>query len=147
MLRNKIHESRSIEVRTHLVGNRYQKHHFFILNKGFNAGKPMPHFCPNCFVFIADNKEERDYFFHLLQGIWELKLFRKCLVGSVIPFLRIGDLKDLIEETLNSIDIGAFNEVQDTLYQIEMYKESIQIKLQRLMELRLVIFHRYLTKV
>jgi hypothetical protein len=146
MLRNKILESRSIQLRTHLVGNKYQKNHFFILNKGQNAGKPMRYFCPNCFVFFADSEEEKDYFFFLLHGIWELKLFRKCLVGSAIPYLRIVDLKDLIEETLNSVNVGDFNEVHDTLFQIETYKETIQLKLQKLMELRLAIFHQYLAK-
>jgi hypothetical protein len=126
--------------------NYHNQHHFFILNKGLNSGMPMRHYCPNCFVFLADDKEEREFYFFIFQGLWNLKLFRKYLVGSVIEYIRIGDVADLVEETVNSVNSGnrQFEDAENTLFQIEMAKENIHMQLNALMELRKAIFHKYL---
>jgi hypothetical protein len=86
------------KIKCHKFGNRYEKEHFFILNKGNNAGKPLPEYCANCFVFIADNVEEKDFYFFLFYGLWQGGLFRPFITGSVIPFIRIDDLHSVVNE-------------------------------------------------
>ena len=82
----------------------------------------------------------------MLQGIWELRLLRPYLKGSVIEFVRLGDVIDVIEETLNSVNTGnrSFSDVQNTLAQIEAHQNNLQQQLSHLMQLRKSLFYKYL---
>jgi hypothetical protein len=136
------------KIKTHKMGSTYKQQHFFILNKGLNSGKPLPHYCANCFVFLADDEDEKEFYFFLLLGLWELRFFRKHLLGSVIEYIRLGDLIDVVEETLNSINTGnrSFSDIQNTLAQIEALQVNLQTQLTYLMQLRKSIFYKYLKK-
>ena len=136
------------KIKTHKMGSTYKQHHFFILNKGLNSGKPLPHYCANCFVFLADDEDEKEFYFFLLLGLWELRLFRKHLKGSVIEYIRLGDVIDVIEETLNSVSTGnrSFSDVQNTLAQIENLQSNLNQQLDYLMQLRKSLFYKYLKK-
>ena len=134
------------KIKTHTQGKIYSQPHFFILNKGLNSGKPFNHYVCNSFVFLADDKNERDFYYFMLQGIWELRLLRPYLKGSVIEFVRLGDVIDVIEETLNSVNTGnrSFSDVQNTLAQIEAHQNNLQQQLSHLMQLRKSLFYKYL---
>lgn len=136
------------KIKTHKLGTMYHQPHFFILNKGLNSGKPLPHYCANCFVFLADDENEKEFYFFLLLGLWELRFFRKHLMGSVIDYIRLGDLVDVIEETLNSVNAGnrSFSDIQNTLAQIEASSVTLQKQLDYLIQLRKVLFYKYLKK-
>lgn len=140
MLKNKI--------KTHKSGKSYNQPHFFILNKGLNSGKPFNHYVCNSFVFLADNKAEKEFYYFLLLGLWELRFFRKHLKGSVIEYVRLGDVIDVIDETLNSVNSGnrSFSDVQNTLAQIEALQANLQNQLSYLMQLRKSLFYKYLKK-
>lgn len=75
----------------------YSGFYFFILNKGLNSGKPLRIPCPNCVVCQVENEEDLEQFFWLLFGMWQGKLFRQHLIGSVIPFIRKRDLIEVID--------------------------------------------------
>ena len=134
------------KIKTHKMGSTYKQQHFFILNKGLNSGKPLPHYCANCFVFLADDENEKEFYFFLLLGLWELRFFRKHLLGSVIEYIRLGDLIDVVEETLNSVNTGnrSFSDIQNTLAQIEALQVNLQTQLTYLMQLRKSLFYKYL---
>ena len=136
------------KIKTHKMGSTYKQQHFFILNKGLNSGKPLPHYCANCFVFLADDEDEKEFYFFLLLGLWELRFFRKHLLGSVIEYIRLGDLIDVVEETLNSVNTGnrSFSDIQNTLAQIEALQVNLQTQLDYLMQLRKSLFYKYLKK-
>ncbi|MGL5234756.1 MAG: DUF6943 family protein, partial [Empedobacter falsenii] len=44
-----------------------------------------------------------DVYRSLLFGLWKTKAFHQLLVGSVIPFIRINDFKNLILEQINYV--------------------------------------------
>ena len=136
------------KIKTHSQGKMYNQPHFFILNKGLNSGKPFNHYVCNSFVFLAGNKEEKEFYYFLLLGLWELRLFRKHLKGSVIEYIRLGDVIDVIDETLNSVNSGnrSFADVQNTLAQIEALQINLQKQLDYLMQLRKSLFYKYLKK-
>jgi hypothetical protein len=136
------------KIKTHSQGKMYNQPHFFILNKGLNSGKPFNHYVCNSFVFLADNKEEKEFYYFLLLGLWELRFFRKHLKGSVIEYIRLGDVIDVIDETLNSVNSGnrSFSDVQNTLAQIEALQINLQKQLDYLMQLRKSLFYKYLKK-
>jgi len=71
---------------------------FFILNKGMNSGKPMEHPCPNCFTFNASTQEEKDHFYWICFGLWQSRSFHQHLIGSVIPFIRLHELRQVINQ-------------------------------------------------
>ena len=52
--------------------------------------------CPNCFKLQASSPDEMQLYYWLCYGLWQAKAFRPYLVGSVIPFLRIDDLHQVL---------------------------------------------------
>ena len=134
------------KIKTHKSGTAYNQPHFFILNKGLHSGKPFKHYVVNSFVFLADDNEEKEFFYFLLLGLWELRFFRPHLKGTAIEYVRLGDVMDVIEETLNSINTGnrSFADVQKSLSQIEALQSNLQSQLNYLMQLRKSIFYKYL---
>ena len=71
---------------------------FYILNKGMNSGRPHPKPFVNSFAFIADNPDEMEMFYWITFAAWQAKLFHPYMKGSVIPFVTILDVKDVIIE-------------------------------------------------
>src|SRR5580698_7702591 len=65
---------------------------FFILNKGYNAGKPSHKPFTNSFVLTTDSEEDAQFYYFLCQALWRAKKFRQLLIGSVILFIRKDDL-------------------------------------------------------
>jgi hypothetical protein len=136
------------KIKTHKLGTTYNQPHFFILNKGNNSGKPYPQHWSNCFVFLADDDQDKEFFYLLFLGLWELKFFKKHLIGSVIEYIRLGDLVDVVEETVNSVNAGerTFVDVAPALAQIESHTAQLQKQLSYLLQLRRSLFYKYLNK-
>lgn len=137
------------KIKTHKSGRMYNQPHFFILNKGLNSGKPFKHYVCNSFVFLADDEDERDYYYFILLGIWELRLLRPYLKGSVIEFVRLGDVVDVLQEVVNAVNTGnrkSFADVQKTLLQIEASQSNLHQQLSYLMQLRKSLFHSVLKR-
>jgi len=134
------------KIKTHKVGATYNQPHFFILNKGYNCGKPCAQYWANCFVFLADDQDDMEYHYHIFMGLWELQFFRPVLIGSVVDYIRLGDLIDVAEETLHSVNQGdrSFASIKNTLQQIEDVRNHLQAQLRLLVKLRKSIFHKYL---
>lgn len=86
------------QLKTYRQGMKTQKHSFFILNKGLNSGKPMNEPCPNCFVCTCATAKEKQKMYWLLFALWQSKKIERQLIGSVIPFIRIRDLEEIIKK-------------------------------------------------
>lgn len=83
-------------IKCHTPGYEHKKPHIFALSKGYNAGKPLRNECPNCFVLIFKDTENAEKMFFLLDGVWRSQIFRQQLIGSVIPFIRVGEFTKTI---------------------------------------------------
>ncbi len=79
--------------KTYSPGQLIHPFSFFVFSKGLNSGKPISKPCPNCYQIICYNSEEKETLELLCFCLWQSKVFYQDLVGSVIPFLRIGDFK------------------------------------------------------
>ncbi|MGB5026491.1 MAG: hypothetical protein WBO44_14135 [Saprospiraceae bacterium] len=66
---------------------------FYILCKGKHSGRPLNKPIPNCYIIICNDRQQQDYFYWLCFGLFHTRVFENDLIGSVIPFLRIGDFK------------------------------------------------------
>lgn len=80
----------------------YGQHHFFLLSKGYIAGKPLEKPCPNCFTVMTESETDKGKLFWVCYSLWKAGRYVPFLVGSVIPFLHIRDLK---QEITSAIDL------------------------------------------
>ncbi len=92
------------QIKTHRPGTIYKGNYFFIQSKGFHSGKPLKEPYPNCFVCLCDNETSLVELYWLLYILWQGRKFHEVLVGSVIPFIRIKDLQEMIELSLDKMD-------------------------------------------
>lgn len=87
----------TFQIKTHKIGNTYSQPHFFILNKGLNAGMPLSEPCPNCFVITASSQTNRNNLYHLTMMLQIGQYFNLYLKGSVIPFITKNDCSRVIK--------------------------------------------------
>ena len=88
---------KKIKITTFSPGKNYSGHYFYILNKGNNSGKPLQESCPNCFVCECETEEEKEQLYWIIFGLWQGKIFHQNLLGSVIPYIRLKCLKEVIQ--------------------------------------------------
>jgi hypothetical protein len=118
------------KIKTHQMKNVYEENHFFILSKGLNAGKPLDKPCPNCFVLFAKSEEEKNQLYWICYGLWQGNLFRPFLTGSVIPFIRLDDLKTVVNEALSKINSNEFDKSISVMRDLQKHQERISKQLE-----------------
>lgn len=74
--------------------------HFFILNKGLNSGRPQVNETANCWIVFCDDECDLITLYGLCTALFQMGACRFYLVGSVIPFLRLSDMKFLVRRGL-----------------------------------------------
>ena len=130
---------KNFQIKTHQVGRCYANPHFFILNKGLNSGKPFTAPVRNSFVVSTETIEEKEALFHLSYMLLEAKYYRFYLKGSVIPFIYIADVKNLLIK--NSMYFGQedFETKLKALKKVEKLEEVQAKKLKAIKELKTVL--------
>lgn len=136
------------KIKTHKLGATYDCPHFFILNKGNHSGKPENHYWANCFVFTADTSAEKEFYYFVFLWLWELGFFKKALIGSVVPFIRLGDLTDIAEEAINNINTGnrEWSDVSGTITQLEQHKNNLMMQIDYILKIRRVMLYNFIKK-
>lgn len=92
---------------THQRGNYYECPHFFILSRGKNAGRPQYEGIPNAFVVVTTESEELERLYWIVYALWKAKHFELIQLGSVIPFIKVGEVRNLVADKANSIDFSS----------------------------------------
>lgn len=136
-----------MNIKTHKMKNEYtNQNHFFILSKGNNAGKPMDLPCPNCFVLTARNLQEREYFYWLCYGLWVGGFFRPFLTGSVISFLRIAELIQVICEAQSKVELRkeALMNAIEILNKLNAQHENLLKQVQLIKQAKKVVMYKVL---
>lgn len=83
----------TIFIKSHRADSKYDKPHFFVLNKGLNSGKPHHEPFVNCFVLIFQTEAQKEDIFWITMSLWKSKFWHPFLRGSVIPFISLYDFK------------------------------------------------------
>lgn len=91
---------KTIKIKTFNLKSGRNTDHFFILSKGYNAGKPLEQPCPNCFIVTAESEEHKHQLFWICYSLWKSGTFLRLLRGSVIPFLNIREASAEIEKAI-----------------------------------------------
>ena len=126
--------------------NQSTSFEFYILSKGLNSGKPLTAPCPNSFVCVCKNEEQKDFYFWLLFGLWKAKYFHPFLTGSVIPFLRISDLKNEVgtQAEIVSKQSGEYKSTIHKVKILEAKEKSIREHLALINDLKRAMIYRHL---
>lgn len=69
---------------------------FYIQSKGEHSGRPLKNPIPNCFSVYTDN----EILFSLVYALYIGGKFKHLIGGSVVPFIRLDDAKNLIRDNL-----------------------------------------------
>jgi hypothetical protein len=124
---------------TYSVKHQSTGFEFYILSKGLNSGKPLLTPCPNSFVCICKSEEQKDFYFWLLFGLWKAKYFHQFLTGSVIPFIRLSDLKNEILKQEKE-----YKSTVDKIKQLEEKERAIRQNLALINDLKRAMIYRHL---
>lgn len=131
-------------IKTHKMNRTYHGNHFFILSKGNNAGRPMDKPCPNCFVVITKCPHEKQLLYWLCFGLWQCGYFYPHLVGSVIPFLRLPELKAIINKTRESVSNRGIelNKITDGLSELMQFQQRVLRQVELINMAKKSLLHR-----
>jgi len=142
------HTMHNFNIKSISRGSEIQKPHFFILNKGMNSGKPLQMPCPNCFVFICETEQEREFYYWLIFGLWRSKSFLPYLRGSVIPFIILRDFYTSIQAgTIEAkTNLEQFQKNIAVLKLLELKEKQFHENLRLIEDVRKSIFYRYQNK-
>jgi hypothetical protein len=137
---------RTLNIKTHKMKNSYSGNYFFILSKGLNAGKPMETPCPNCFVLLTRDEEEQNLLYWLCFGLWQANQFHPFLTGSVIPFIRLDDLRTVISKALEKVECkpGDFINSIEVLNKLQAHQEGIMQQLQLIKQAKKAVMYKVL---
>jgi hypothetical protein len=132
-------------IKTHQKDTLYAKPHLFILNKGLNSGKPQKTEFTNSFVIIFSNEEDLETVYWIAYSLWKSRYWHQFLCGSVIPFLRINDLKHNFTARVNTLLIDHEQHQKDikTLRLLELKETQFHENINLINDLRRVILYRY----
>ncbi len=118
---------------------------FFVLCKGDNSGKPSLNPWANSFAVICQNQQYFNFYYWLIYGLFKANKFKIRLRGSVIPFINVDDVRDLIRELAPAVfpDWSKFQELVTTLDKIENIKSNLaqQIIASENLQLHLLLRH------
>ena len=136
----------TIRIKTHKMKNSYTGNFFFLLSKGLNAGKPLDRPCPNCFVVFAKNETERSLLFWLCFGLWQGLYFQQFLTGSVIPFIRIDDIKNIVNDAVLKIEMKNIDVFQslETIEKLNQYQINISQQLKLIKQMQRAMMEKIL---
>lgn len=135
---------KTLKIKTHQKKNVYTEKHFFILSKGLNAGKPLDKPCPNCFVLFAKSEEEKNKLYWLCFGLWQGNFFQPFLTGSVIPFIRLDDLKTVVIEALSKINSCEFEKSISIMQGLQKHQENISKQLELIKQAKKSLMYKML---
>ncbi|WP_026713549.1 DUF6943 family protein [Flavobacterium daejeonense] len=135
-------------IKTHKKGTIYSKPHLFLLNKGINSGKPQKEPFTNSFVIIFENDSDFDTINLTAYALWKTKFWHQFLSGSVIPFLRLNDIRKEFSTKVNQEIKDHKEQVKNvqTLKFLEQSEKRFNENLNLINDMRRVILFRYISK-
>jgi hypothetical protein len=131
----------TFKIKTHKQNEIISSAHFFLLSKGYNAGKPIGAECPNCFSITFTNESDKNIIFWICYALWKSGRYLPLLVGSVIPFLHIRDIRIEIEQALRQTTLRTddFDRSVRQLQSLIKTEKHLTLQLKLISELKATI--------
>jgi len=97
---------------------------------------------------VASSQDEKELYYWLCFGLWQARAFRPYLIGSVIPFIRLNDLLQVLNRSgiKAESDPAAFKVLVDTLNLLVSREKAMKNTLTLLGEAKRATVHHYLTR-
>ena len=111
-----------------------QQANFYIQNKGFNSGRPLRQPIRNCFAVFTDD----EFLFQKVQALFIGRYFERFIHGSVIPTIRLYEVKQVIEDNPIRVDDKALKQLQ-SLDTIDAAILNSQQKIKLLLQMKTAI--------
>lgn len=137
---------KTINIKTYHVNTNTNAHHFYILSKGNNAGKPLENPCPNCFVITAESEQQKYQLFWICYSLWKAGTYPPLLRGSVIPFLHISDVAAEIEKAIQKVNNNPelFKDATAKLKQLAHTEKLLECQLKLISQMKTVAARKLL---
>jgi len=121
----------------------------FILSKGDNAGKPGLVPWVNCFAVHCSNQQTFDFYFWLVFGLFKAGKFKCRHRGSVISFVNLQDIRNVLKETAPSVFEHwlQFQQIMKALDLLEKSKTTLGQQLVTTENLQRYLIQRFFEKV
>lgn len=131
-------------VKSHSNDRIYAQPHYFVLNKGLDAGKPLKEPCPNCFVMLFKSDNEAEQYYFIQKALWQANFWKPFLIGFIIPFLRLDDFKSYFEFKTNEMlqDFKAHQKDVNQLKRVLEFEKNEHKKMLLIEELKKSILYR-----
>jgi hypothetical protein len=90
------------------------------------------------------SEEERNQLYWLCYGLWQGNFLRPFLTGSVIPFIRLDDLKTIIKEALSKINSCEFEKSISVMQDLQKHQENISKHLELIRQAKKSLMYKIL---
>lgn len=137
----------NFKIKTHNHKRFYNVGHFYILNKGNNAGRPSFEPYRNAFVVFCNNPRELQKLYWMCTILHVAKQFKPYFKGAVIPFITIGDVKRLIKVSCIKYEGNHWEERFKVLKKLEEAEETIRRQSQNLKRYKILMMQSYQTQL
>ena len=133
------------QIRCYHEGAAVPPFSFFILCKGCNAGKPGFQPWTNSFMAVCPNQQNFDFYFWLVYGLFQSGKFKVRHRGSVIPFINLNDVRDVIREVAPLIhpDWSRYQEILSSLNKLNKLKATLAQQLVATDKLQRCLLQKY----
>ncbi|MCD9015238.1 DUF6943 family protein [Parachryseolinea silvisoli] len=91
-------------VKTYTPKVKKEGYQFYVLSKGYNAGRPAHKPNVNSFVVSCQSQAHCDHFYSLCYALWKGKYFHPHLCGSVVQFIRIREFKRVVQLAMDNLN-------------------------------------------
>jgi hypothetical protein len=124
------------QVKTYVLDKNYNDNCFFILNKGYNAGKPSKEYFINSFVVVVENKKDFDFLYYAAFALYKVNFWKRFFYGSVIEFLRIGDFKREFYNAVSKVNQSKIDEFIKLINLLDTQENELFNKHQKIISLK-----------
>lgn len=124
------------QVKTFVLDKEYKENCFFILNKGYNAGKTSKEYFLNSFVVVVENKKDFNFLYYSAFALYKSNFWKTFLIGSVIEFLRIGDFKKEFFKAIIKVNKSKIDKFIKLISLIEIQEIDLFNKHQKMISLK-----------
>tara|TARA_R110000737_G_scaffold57476_1_gene82823 strand:- start:550 stop:942 length:393 start_codon:yes stop_codon:yes gene_type:complete len=111
-----------------------EKGTFYIQSKGLNAGRPLKTPMVNSFVVKTDIKNA----YEIVYSLWKSNVFEKYIVGSVIPFIKIKDVKNIVLKAIENSELYDENKLNE-LNRLDLVIDNANKKIQLIKQMQKVL--------
>ena len=134
-----------VKIQCFKFGSSLPEHSFFILSKGIHTGRPSLTPYRNCFVCICEDEGSMNQYYWLVYGLWQGRRFEKYLIGSVILFIHIRDLRSIITNAV--LTVRDIEKVAVAMQQLLVLEIQLKDNLERIRNAKKGLIHSCFKKL